>query len=320
MSGYTAGELTAAAHGLLHVEAEDRNRLTQWLKSGATETPLAGESSLRRQDGTMIQTSWNYTLLRGTGQKPAHLVGVYRDTTDRRGWQKTQDSAQRLEAVGRMAAGAAHDFNNLISVINGFCEILAPMLESHPQALYEVRQIHQTGLKAAALTRQLLAIGHQQPFAARVLELNQFVRDNTPALHRLLGGAGQLEIELSDAACGVETDPGQLQQVLFNLVLNARDALRDRGLVTVRVGRRQISAQRSRRATDPAPGDYAVLTVADNGTGMEQETQERLFEPFFTTKPEGKGSGLGLALVYGVVQQSKGSISVRSELLVGSTF
>jgi hypothetical protein len=222
--------------------------------------------------------------------------------------------------VGRLAGGVAHDVNNLISVINGYCEILAAHVAANPQALREVAEIHNAARKAAALTQQLLAFSRRQPFHARVLNLNTLVRDNAAILQRLLGNAGQLALELADELPNVRTDPAQFQQVLLNLVLNARDALRDQGRIVVSTAMREINPGQNRRATDVPPGRYAAMTVADNGTGMDTETQRHLFEPFFTTKPEGKGTGLGLALVYGVVQQSNGYISVRSELLVGSTF
>ena len=146
------------------------------------------------------------------------------------------------------------------------------------------------------------------------------MRDNAEILQRLLGEAGRIELDLADTIANVRTDPAQFQQVLLNLVLNARDALRDNGRIVVRVSNREVKAGHNRRATDTPPGHYAVLTVTDNGTGMDAETQKHLFEPFFTTKPEGKGTGLGLALVYGVVQQSSGYITVKSVVLVGSTF
>ena len=320
MSGYEAGELTAATHGLVHVEPADRERLSLWTKADGAEHPLSGESYLRRKDGHMFSAAWTFSRVQNTKGKPGHIVVIYRDTTERRGLQKVQGHTQRLEAVGRLAAGVAHDFNNLVSVINGYCQILSPMLEDNPKALHEVSQIHNAGRKAAELTRQLLAFGRRQPFAARVIELNQFVRENEPALSRLLGPAGTLELELDEAPACIQTDPEQFQQALFNLVLNARDALRDKGVVTLRTARRTVSAGLNRRATDPAPGTYVVFAVTDNRTGIDKETQERLFEPFFTTKPKGKGSGLGLATVYGVIQQSNGFINVRSELLVGSTF
>jgi hypothetical protein len=214
----------------------------------------------------------------------------------------------------------AHDFNNLVSVINGYCEILAAHVAANPQAMREVAEIHSAGRKAAALTQQLLAFSRRQPLNARVLNLNELVGDNVEILRRLVGEAGRLEVELADELANVRTDATQFQQVLLNLVINARDALRDRGRIVISTTNRTIAPMLNRRATDPAPGRYVALTVSDNGTGMDAETMKHLFEPFFTTKPHGKGTGLGLALVYGVVQQSGGTITVNSELLVGSKF
>jgi CheY-like chemotaxis protein len=228
--------------------------------------------------------------------------------------------AQRLDAVGRLAGGVAHDFNNLLSVINGYCEMLAAHVAMNPQALREVTEIHNAGRKAAALTQQLLAFSRRQPLNAAVINLNTLAQDNAEILRRLIGEAGRLDFELAEGLPNVRTDPAQFQQVLLNLVLNARDALRDNGRIVVRTSHRVVPQGLNRRVTDPPPGRYVALTVEDNGTGMDAETQKHLFEPFFTTKPEGKGTGLGLALVYGVVQQSGGFITVKSALLVGSTF
>jgi CheY-like chemotaxis protein len=153
-----------------------------------------------------------------------------------------------------------------------------------------------------------------------VIGLNDLVRDNAEILRKLVGDRGRIDFEVSDVLPNVRTDPAQFQQVLLNLVLNARDALRDHGRIVVSTSVRDIAAGMNRRLADAPPGRYVTLTVSDNGTGMDADTQKHLFEPFFTTKPEGKGTGLGLALVYGVVQQSGGFVEVKSALLVGSTF
>lgn len=318
LSGYTEGELVAGAHGLLHVDPDDRARITRW--AGGNEPVLAGESFLRRKDGGMFSAAWIFSRMQAERGGLRRLVAVYRDTTAWRGQQKTQGDTQRMEAVGRLAGGVAHDFNNLISVINGYCEMLAPKLQDRPQALRDLTELHNASRQAAELTRQLLAVGRRQPFDSRVFDLSQFVRAHAAMLTHLLGSAGRLVLELDKTAGAVRTDPAQLRQVLLNLVLNARDALRAKGVVTIRTAARTVGAGRNSGTTDLTPGVYAVLTVSDNGTGMDQTTQERLFEPFFTTKPSSEGTGLGLALVYGVVRQSSGFISVRSELLVGSSF
>jgi CheY-like chemotaxis protein len=221
--------------------------------------------------------------------------------------------------VGRLAGGVAHDFNNLISVINGYCEMLAAKVSDRPQALRELNEIHKSGLRAATLTRQLLAFGRRQPMDARVTNFNRIVQDNAEIIERLVGSAGQLEIDLAKDLENVRADPTQFQQVLLNLVINARDALRDNGRITISTSNRDVKPGRE-RVTDIPPGEYVCLTVKDNGTGMDAETQRHLFEPFFTTKAEGKGTGLGLALVYGIVQESNGYIRCHSALLAGSTF
>lgn len=320
MTGYSDAELAGRPHGLLHLERGELDRLKRWLPRARSGQPLTGEGLLVRADGSTINAAWSFDALRDAGDRITHVVATYRDQTDKRRLQEALVHSQRLDAVGRLAGGVAHDFNNLLSVINGYCEMLAAHVAANPQALREVAEIHNAGRKAAALTQQLLAFSRRQPFNARVIDLNELVRDNAGILRRLIGESGQVEFDLAEGLPNVRTDPTQFQQVLLNLVLNARDALRDRGRIRVSTAHREVTAGHNRRATDALPGRYAVLTVADNGTGMDAETQKHLFEPFFTTKPEGKGTGLGLALVYGVVQQSGGFIAVKSALLVGSTF
>jgi two-component system, cell cycle sensor histidine kinase and response regulator CckA len=320
MTGRSPADLIGRPHGMLHVDQGDVIRLRRWLRHAKPGEPLTGEGFLVRGDGSTISTAWSFAPLFDAEGQLTHVVATYRDQTEKRRLQEALVHAQRLDAVGRLAGGVAHDFNNLLSVINGYCEMLAAHVAANPQALREVAEIHNAGRKAAALTQQLLAFSRRQPLNARVINLNTLVHENAAILQRLLGNAGRLELELAASLPNMRTDPAQFQQVLFNLVLNARDALRDEGRIIVTTGIREIEPGDNRRPANIPPGRYVALTIADNGTGMDTETQRHLFEPFFTTKPEGKGTGLGLALVYGVVQQSGGYISVRSELLVGSTF
>lgn len=320
MTGYSARELLGQAHDLVHVERADRERLARWLRATRRNHPLSGEGYLARKDGSTIYAAWSFSLMRGAGAGSTHIVATYRDMTEKRSLQEALVHAQRLDAVGRLAGGVAHDFNNLISVINGYCEMLAAHVAEIPHALHEVTEIHKAGRKAAVLTRQLLAFGRRQPMDVRVINFNHIIRENAEILRRLLGDAGQLVLHLDERLGNVRTDPAQFQQVLLNLTINARDALREHGRVTITTANREVRNSLDRRLTDVPPGRYVVLTVTDNGTGMDAETQKHLFEPFFTTKPEGKGTGLGLSLVYGVVQQSAGFIQVRSQLTVGSTF
>lgn len=320
MSGYAEAELLGESQAMLHGDKADLEKVQRWLRKAAPRQPLTGEGFLLRKDGRSVSVAWTFDPLFDGPGRPTHVLATYRDQTEKRRLHEALVHAQRLDAVGRLAGGVAHDFNNLISVINGYCEMLAAHVAANPQALREVAEIHNAGRKAAALTQQLLAFSRRQPLNSRVINLNTLLAENAEILRRLVGAAGFVDLELAEGLANVRTDPAQFQQVILNLVLNARDALRSQGRIVVSTSNREVKAGQNRRTTDTPPGRYVTLTVTDNGTGMDAETQKHLFEPFFTTKPEGKGTGLGLALVYGVVQQSGGYISVRSALLVGSTF
>jgi PAS domain S-box-containing protein len=320
MTGHPATGLEGRRHGFLHGEKSDVEKVVQWQSTAKPGQSYSGEGYLLRKNGSIIYAAWNFSVIPAARGRANHIVATYRDTTEKRRLQEALVHAQRLDAVGRLAGGVAHDFNNLLSVINGYCQILAGQLASQPQALKEVEVIHRAGLKAATLTRQLLAFGRREPLKARVINLNQFVRNNAEILARLLGDSGVLELDLARKLGRVRTNPAQFQQVLLNLILNARDALRENGRVIIRTARREISSGLNRRATDAPPGHYVCLSVIDNGVGMDAATRQQLFEPFFTTKPEGEGTGLGLSLAYGVVQQSGGFINVKSVPLAGSTF
>lgn len=320
MSGYPTAELVGRGHAFLLTEPGELGPLRSWLRTARPGQPFAGEGFLRRADGGALRVAWSFDPVGDARGRVTHIVATYRDQTGTRREQEVLVQAQRLDAIEKLAGGVAHDFKNLFFIINGYCEMLAAHVAANPQAMRELAEIHHAGRKAAALTQQLLAFSRRQPFNARVISLNDLVRDNAAILHRLVGEAGRLEFELAEDLGHVRTDPAQFQQVLFNLVLNARDALRERGRIVVSTANCELAAAPDRRATDAPPGRYARLTVADNGTGMDAETQRHLFEPFFTTKPEGKGTGLGLALVYGVVQQSGGTVTAKSALLAGSTF
>jgi len=321
MTGRSAAELAGLAPGSLHADQADVAKISGWQRHARPGQPFTSEGYLLRKDGSTFYAAWSLSPIVDARGRVTHIVAAYRDTTEKRRLQETLVHSQRLDAVGRLAGGVAHDFNNLLSVINGYCEMLAAQVADRPNALRQVNEIHQAGQRAATLTRQLLAFGRRQPMDAHIISLNRVVHDNAEIIGRLIGSAGRLDLDLAKNAGNVRADPTQLQQVLLNLVINARDALRDRGIITIITSNREIKpGPEHRRVTDVPPGRYVCLAVSDNGTGMDAETQKHLFEPFFTTKPEGKGTGLGLALVYGVVQQSDGYINVRSALLAGSTF
>lgn len=320
LTGGTTGRLLGQPLGALHPAGHERTRLLRWLRGARPGETLAGEGPLRRAGGDTLSAAWQFGPIFDRRGRPTHVVAVYQDQTGKRRLQDELVHAQRLDAVGRLAGGLAHDFKNLLSVINGYCEMLAASVASQPQALREVAEIHYAGQKAAALIQQLLAFSRRQPFHARVVCLDTLVQGHAAILRRLVGDAGVLEFELAAESNRVRTDPAQFQQVLLNLVLNARDALREAGRITVSTRVRELATALSDSGTTVPAGRYVALTVADNGTGIDPETARHLFEPFHTTKPAGHGTGLGLALAYGVVRQSGGHILVQSVPRLGSSF
>ncbi len=228
--------------------------------------------------------------------------------------------AQRLEAVGKLAGGVAHDFNNLLSVITGYSSLALEHLPAGHSAREDIEEVSRASVRATDLTRQLLAFGRRQMLAPQVLDLNPVLAATEKMLRRLIAENVDLITSLGARVRPVRVDPGQLEQVLVNLVVNARDAMPDGGRITVSTENVEVDAEEARRHPEAAPGSYVRLRVVDTGAGMDAETLAHLFEPFFTTKPRGKGTGLGLSTVYGIVRQSRGFIGVSSVPGNGSTF
>jgi two-component system cell cycle sensor histidine kinase/response regulator CckA len=224
--------------------------------------------------------------------------------------------AQKLEAIGHLAGGVAHDFNNILMVIQGYSDLLLGGASGDGTTRKDLREIQQAARRGSDLTRQLLAFGRKQVLQIRPLDLNAILVDTSHMLERLIGEGVKLEVRPAMALCPIEADRAQLEQVLINLAVNARDAMNGRGTLDIAIDR----VSRERDTPDLARGAYARLTVQDTGCGMDQPTRERIFEPFFTTKAVGKGTGLGLATVYGVVKQLRGHIDVDSAPMQGTTF
>jgi two-component system, cell cycle sensor histidine kinase and response regulator CckA len=246
-----------------------------------------------------------------------------RSHADMRALRDTQESyrqAQRMEAVGRLAGGVAHDFNNLMSAVVGFSDLVLAQLDPlHPVRRY-VEDIRRAGERATALTTQLLAFSRKQVLQPRVLDVNGVVRDIQTLLRRLIGADIDLVGSLEPGLRSVEADPGQLEQVIMNLVVNARDAMPTGGTLTIATANTTFTGDESDGAPHLPAGGYVTLTVTDTGHGMDAATVGQIFEPFFTTKEEGKGTGLGLATVFGIVRQSGGDITVDSEVGRGTSF
>ena len=228
--------------------------------------------------------------------------------------------SQRMEAIGRLASGLAHDFNNLLTAILGQCDLLLRRLPGDAPARKGLEEIRTAGDRAAGLTRQLLAYSRRQVLKPQVIDLNSSVTSMVPMLRSLIGETIELNPALQADLGRVEADPSQIEQIIMNLVVNARDSMPRGGRVDVETSNADLDATFARRHVPTRPGRYVMLAVSDTGSGMDKATRAHIFEPFFTTKQLGKGTGLGLATVYGIVKQSDGYIWVYSEPGMGSTF
>ena len=278
------------------------------------------EVKWKRKNGSAVTVRISGRAVSSADEPADVLEAIAEDVTERRVLEDQFRQAQKMEAVGRLAGGIAHDFNNLLMVISGYTEVaLGHMDEAHPLRA-KVHAIQQASDRATMLTRQLLAFSRRQMLELKVVEVNAIVQDMERLLRPLIGERVELTTKLSPDAGRTRADAGQLEQVLMNLVVNSKDAMPEGGRIAIETKSVTLDDSHRGEQTFIRPGGYVVLSVTDNGQGMDKETQSRIFEPFFTTKEKGKGTGLGLSTVYGIVKQSGGYILVHSEVGRGTTF
>ncbi|MDQ7779850.1 MAG: PAS domain S-box protein [Planctomycetota bacterium] len=287
------------------------------LKALETKAPVVTEERLPREDNRPIQVT-TIPFQDENGKWLAAEVNV--DISERKNLEEQFRQSQKLEAVGKLAGGLAHDFNNILTALMGHCDLMKQGIGTEDPLAENLAQIEISAERAAALTRQLLAFSRRQTLQPKVLDLNALVRNLDLMLRRLIGEDIDFLTTLDgDLGC-VVADPGQIEQVIANLAVNARDAMPDGGKLTIETANAELDAEYSRGHVGATPGRYVLLAVSDTGCGMDETTKSRIFEPFFTTKEKGKGTGLGLSTVYGIVKQSGGNIWVYSEPGKGATF
>jgi PAS domain S-box-containing protein len=318
--GYTAAEAIGRPGSMLvpRERAGEIDTIVDQIKSDASIRSY--ETERVRKDGSIVTVSVTMSPLRNAEGEIVGVSTVARDVTDVKTLEDQLRQAQKMEAIGRLAGGVAHDFNNLLTAILGYSLLLAESLDPASDDRELVDEIRKAGERAAALTNQLLAFSRRQVMQVTRIDLNALVDDMTQMLTRLIGEHIQLETVLAPNLAAVRADRTQMEQILLNLAVNARDAMPDGGRLVIETANVDLDEAYRLQHAVAQPGPYVMLAVSDTGVGMDEDTKRRLFEPFFTTKERGRGTGLGLATVYGIVKQSGGYIWVYSEPGHGTTF
>ncbi len=320
LSGYPAAEVLGRNCRFLQGPGTDpasRMKLREAIRKAQACTV---ELLNYRKDGTAFWNLLAVSPVTDPGGRVTHFVGVQTEVTERRKLEAQLLQAQKMEAVGRLAGGVAHDFNNVLSVILSYAEMIAADLRPDEPLRADIEEIRTAGMRATELTRQLLAFSRQQVLETKVLDLSQSLTKMSKMLQRLLGADITLTTLPASGLWNVRADPGQIEQIVMNLAVNARDAMPRGGELTIETENVYLNEEYATTHHAVRPGPYVMLAVTDTGSGMDADTQARIFEPFFTTKEPGKGTGLGLATVFGIVKQSGGHIWVYSEPGAGTTF
>jgi len=306
-------------------DAQERERLiTKLLETGSFSD---FEILLRNRDGSLVPCSISAKLWRDDQGNPVKIIGSMRDTIERKKAETEREKlqaqlvqAQRMESVGRLAGGVAHDYNNMLSVILGYTEMAMEQVDPDGPIYDNLKEVYIAGKRSIDITSQLLAFARKQIVRPIVMDLNETVDEMLKMLRRLIGEDIDFAWEPAIGLWPVKMDPSQIDQILANLCVNARDAISDIGKITIETQNVELDEQYCADHTGFVPGQFVMLAVSDNGCGMDKETREHIFEPFFTTKDIGKGTGLGLAMIYGIVKQNNGFVNVYSEPGIGTTF
>jgi PAS domain S-box-containing protein len=320
MTGYSADEIVGRNMHIL-----DSGKHPKFYFEQMWKTILAGkvwheEITNRRKDGILYVEIQTITPVRDERGEIIRFVAIKDDITETKQLARQLSQSQKMESIGRLAGGVAHDFNNLLTMVLSYSDALLERVDLEAHAHKQVEEIKKAGVRAASLTRQLLAFSRQQVLEPRILNLNAIVTDTEKMLQRLIGEDVELLIRLDPNLGSMRADPGQIEQIIMNLSVNARDAMPEGGRLIIETSNADLDEEYARFHPPSIPGRYVLLTVMDTGTGMDQDTKAHIFEPFFTTKELGKGTGLGLSTVYGIVRQSGGYIWVYSEPGQGCVF
>jgi two-component system cell cycle sensor histidine kinase/response regulator CckA len=320
VTGYSSHELVGENWWKTFYPGDEQRQVEQLSRDLESGQVMNYEMALTTKRGEKRTISWNSVNRVDDANQPVELVGIGVDITERNRLEEHIRQSQKIEAVGQLAGGIAHDFNNLLTVISGYSEFMLKSLRPEDPLWLDADEIRKAADHATSLTRQLLAFSRRQILQPKILNLNEVVADMDKLLRRLIGEEIDLLTNLAPKVGFVKTDPGQLEQVVVNLAVNARDAMPKGGKLTIGTADVDLAEADASRPSAVPPGRYVTLVVSDTGAGMDQQTLERIFEPFFTTKEVGKGTGLGLATVYGIIKQSSGSVLVDSEVGHGTTF
>jgi len=319
MLGYTVDELQAVNMYEVYQSPAERAAFVEEVRIRKSAAPLSRDIAWRRKDGTPITVHVTARLVQ-LDDGTSSLEGMVEDITEKSALEEQLRQAQKMEAVGRLARGVAHDFNNVLAAIVGCSELMGMDRPEGDPTRAEAEEICKAAERGAVLTRQLMTFSRSQMLEARLVELNDVIRQAEGTLQRVAGDGVTLEVHVSSTALLVRIDPGQLEQVLLNLVVNARDAMPGGGTIGVEVGALELDARAALRYSDLTGGTYARIAVTDTGEGIDPDAQPHIFEPFFTTKGPSKGTGLGLSIVYGIAKEAGGTVSFSTRPGQGTTF